>query len=208
MSKSTLRRRVERDKVRAVEVTSPFPPGECVRRLAQVTTTRKEGWYLDPRTATRGDPLFHGTVEPSRVRIGSFTDTLTRHGRENPVWLDARVDPGPDGGTVLAGTVGSRTAPANAVLSLVFMAVFAGLALFFLVIGLVIAASGHFNLGVGAAIGVPVIGAAAIFASRGAITLEGEGRVSPLLRTVSDVLDATSASSDWRSEQKRGPLRR
>lgn len=92
-------------------------------------------------------------VEPSRVRIGLFPDMLGRYGRQHPVRFDVRVDPGPDGGAVLAGTVGSRTAPMNAVLSLVFIAVFAGLALSSLVIGVVIAASGHFNLGVGAAIG-------------------------------------------------------
>lgn len=157
MNKSTLDAWVEIDKIRAVEVTSSLPPGECVRRLAQVTTARKAGWYLDARTATAPDPLFHGTVESSRVRIGSFRDILTRHGGENPVWFDVRVGPGPDGGTVLAGTVGSRTAPANAVFSLVVMAVFAALALVFFVIGVAIAASGHFNLAVGAAIGIPVI---------------------------------------------------
>jgi hypothetical protein len=126
---------------------------------------------------------------------------LGRYGREHPVWFDVRVDPGPDGGTVLAGTVGSRTAPANAVLSLVATAVFAGLALFSLVIGVVITASGHFNLGVGVAIGIPVIAAAAILASRDAFTLKDEGRVPPLLRTICGVLDAASVSSDWRSRE-------
>jgi hypothetical protein len=198
LSKSILGAWVERDKIRAVEVTSPLPSAECVRRLAQVTTARKNGWYLDARTATLPDPLFHGTVESSRVRIGLFPDMLRHYGRQYPVWFDVRVDPGPDGGTVLVGTVGSRMASANAVLSLVFVAVFAALALFSLVIGVVIAASGHFNLGVGAAIGVPVIVATAIAASRGDFTSKDEGRVPPLLRTICGVLDATSVSSDWR----------
>ena len=167
-----------------------------MRRLAQVTTARKEGWYLDARTATRPDPLFHGTVESSRVRIGLFPDMLGRYGRQHPVWFDVRVDPCPDGGTVLVGTAGSRTAPPNAVLSLVVIAVFAALALFSLVIGVVIAASGHFNLGVGAAIVIPVIVAAAIAASRGDFTLKDEGRIPPLLRTICGVLDATSVSSN------------
>lgn len=187
---------VGRDEVRAVKVTSPLPPGECVRRLAQVTTNRIAGWYLDPRTAILPDPLFHGTVEPSQVRIASFRDMQGRYGREHPVWFDVRVAPGTDDGTVLAGTVGSRSAPANAVLSLVMTAVFAGLGLFSFVIGIVIAASGHFNMGAGAAIGIPVLVAVSILASRDQFTLKGEGRVPPLLRTVCGVLDATSVSSD------------
>ena len=131
LNKSTMRAWVGREKIRAVEVTSPLPPDECVRRLARVTTTRRERWYLDPRTATLPDPVFHGTVEPSRVRIGLFPDMLGRIGHEDPVWFDVRVDPGPDGGTILAGTAGSRTAPARAVFSLVLIAVFAALAVFF-----------------------------------------------------------------------------
>ena len=182
----------ERDKVRAVEVTSPLAPDECVRRLAQVTTTRREGWYLDPRTATLPHPVFHGTVEPSRVRIGLFPDMLGRSGHGDPVWFDVRVNPGPDGGTVLAGTAGSPTAQERAVFSLVFIAALAALALFFFVLGVVITAAGHFNPAVGAAIGVPVIGALAMLAARGDITLEGEGRVPPLLRRVCGLLDATS----------------
>ena len=169
-----------------------------MRRLARVTTTRRESWYLDPRTATQPDPVFHGTVEPSRVRIGLFSDMLGRRGHEDPVWFDVRVDPGPDGGTVFAGTAGSRTAPARAVVSLVAVAVFAALAAFFFVLGVVITASGHFNLAVGAAIGVPVILVLSVLAARGEITLEGEGRVPPLLRRVRAVLDTESRSSDSR----------
>ena len=188
---------VERDKVRPVEVTSPLPPDECVRRLARVTTSRMAGgWYLDWRTATRPDPLFNGTVEPSRVCIRSFRDTQGRYGQENPVWFDVRVDPGPDGGTVLAGTAGSRSDPRNSVLGLAVLAVFAVLGLVFFIIGIVIAASGHFNLGVAAAIGVPVLVAFSILVSRDQLTWKDEGRVPPLLRAVCGVLDATWASSD------------
>jgi hypothetical protein len=203
LNKSAIRAWIERDKIRAVEVISPLPPDECVRRLARLTTTRRESWYMDPRTATRPDPVFHGTVEPSRVRIGLFPDMLGRRRHEDPVWLDVRVDPGPGGGTVLAGTAGSRTAPARAVLSLVFVAVFAALAVFFFVLGVVITASGHFNLAAGAAIGVPVIGALSALAARGDITMEGEGRVPPLLRRVRGALDAESKSSDSRPGQGR-----
>jgi hypothetical protein len=195
---------VERDKIRAVEVSSPLPPDECIRRLAKVTTTRKNGWYLDPRTATLPDPLFHGTVGSSQARIALFKDMLGRHGSEYPVWFDVQVGPGPDGGTLMAGTVGSRTASANAVASLVFVAVFSALALFFFVLGVVITASGHFDFAVGAAIGVPLIGAASVLAARDSLTLKGEGRVPPLLRTLCVVLDATSVSLLQRPRYRAG----
>lgn len=188
----------EADKIRAVEVTSPLPPDECVRRLAQVTTDRKNGWYLPARTATLPDPLFHGTVESSRVRIASFRAVLGRGGSQTAAWFDVRVNPGPDGGTVLAGKVGLYKAPASTVSSLVFLAFLAALPLFFFVLGVVIAASGHFNFGVGAAIVVPVfvVAAFAIAASRGDLNLEDEGQTQPLLRTICGVLGATSVSSD------------
>jgi hypothetical protein len=197
LSMATLGAWVERDKIRAVELTSPFPPDDCMQRLAQVTTSRK-GWYLDTRTAPLPYPLFHGTVEPQGVRICLFSEITARYGWQNRVWLDVRVVPGLDGGTVLAGTAGSRTAPANAVLSLVFTAVFAGLALFSFVIGVVITASGHFNFGVGAAIAIPVIVAAAIVTARSAFTFKDEGRVPSFLRTVCGVLDATFVCPDRR----------
>ncbi len=192
---SALHEWIERDMLRRVVVTSPHPPQECLRRLAKVTTGRKSDWHLDWRTATLPDPLFHGEVGPSGVHIALFTE-VTTGGPQSWVraWFDARVDPAPEGGTVLAGTIGSPSAQARAVLSLVFMAFWAGMALFSLVIGTVIAASGHFNMGVGAAIVLPVLVTLAILASRGNSGLEAaEDPIPGLLRKIDGVLDATSA---------------
>ncbi len=194
-SSSALRNWIERDMLRRVVVTSPHPPQECLRRLAKVTTGRKSDWHLDWRTAALPDPLFHGEVGPSGVRIALFTEVTTGGpGTGVRAWFDARVDPAPEGGTVLAGTVGSPSARARAVLSLAFIVFWAGMALFSLVAGAVIAATGHFNTGVGAAIALPVIVTFAILASRGKNGLEAaEDPIPRLLRKIDGVLDATSA---------------
>ena len=180
---------------RPVVVTSPHPPPECLRRLAAVTTARKSGWLLDARTATQPDPLFHGEVGPSAVRLALFTEVIHR----GPVgaWLDARVDLTPEGGAALTGTIGSAAAEANAAMTLAFVAVWAVIGLVSLVIGVVLAASGRFNLGVGAAIAVPILIAVSILAARGSNALPPElDPIPALLEKIDGVPDATSDYSD------------
>jgi len=192
---SALRNWMERDMLRRVVVTSPHPPQECLRRLAEVTTGRKSDWHLDWRTATLPDPLFHGAVGPPGVRIALFTEVTTGGpGTGVRAWFDAQVNPAPDGGTVLTGTVGSPSARARAALSLAFIVSWAGMALLSLLIGAVIAASGHFNTGTGAAIALPVIVTFAVLASRRGNGPEAaEDPIPRLLRKIDGVLDATSA---------------
>jgi hypothetical protein len=190
-----LRNWVERDKLRPVVVTSPHPPDECLRRLAKVTTDRKSGWYLDWRTATLPDPLFHGEVGPRGVRVGLFTQVVSRGGVR--AWFDARIDPAPGGGTILTGTVGLPSGPETAELKLQFAAFLAVGVVAAFVFGVVMAASGHFNLGVGMAIAVPVIAVLTLLASGGydpGRRLEAAaGPIPVLMRKINDVLGSTSA---------------
>jgi hypothetical protein len=187
---------VERDKLRPIVVMSPHPPEECVRRLAKVTTGRKSGWYLDWRTATLPDPLFHGEVGPRGIRVGLFAGV----GRSGGVraWFDAQAVPAPGGGTALTGTIGSTSAQQRATRNLMVVAVWSAAPVVAFVVGVATAASGHFNFWVGMAIVVPVIAAFALIVS-GAYDIgprleAAEGPIPGLLRKINDVLDSTSAS--------------
>jgi hypothetical protein len=186
--------------IRPVVVTSPHPPRECARRLAAVTTGSRSGWLLSARTATLPDPLFVGDVGSSVVRVALFSAVGGRSGRSSCAWFDALLDPTPAGGTALTGTIGNRSAEsarAKAVLSLVVVAVLAGLGLFFPVLGIVIAASGHFNAGAGVAIGLPILFGVSLLAARGSNALPAElDPVPALLEKIDRVLDATSDYSD------------
>jgi hypothetical protein len=184
---------VERDKLRPVVVTSPYPPEECLRRLAKVTTDRKSGWYLDWRTATLPDPLFHGAVGPRGIRVSLFSEAGRRGG---PLaWFDAQIATAPEGGTALTGTVGSPSAQATAMATVAFVGFWAVAGVVSFVVGIVIAASGHFNAGVGVAIGLPVLLVLSLLAGRGYHPGPGlvpaEAPVPRLLRKIKDVLDST-----------------
>lgn len=183
---------VERDKLRPIVVTSPHPPEECLRRLAKVTTDRKSGWYLDWRTATLPDPLFHGEVGPRGIRVGLFAEV----GRSGGVraWFDAQAVPAPGGGTTLTGTVGSTSAQQRATGNLMVVAIWSAVPVIAFVVGVAIAASGHFNFWVGMAIVVPVIAVFALIVS-GAYDIgprleAAEGPIPRLLRKINDVLDS------------------
>ena len=173
---------VERDKLRPIVVTSPHPPEECLRRLAKVTTDRKSGWYLDWRTATLPDPLFHGVVGPRGIRVGLFAEVGRRGGVR--AWFDAQAVPAPGGGTTLTGTIGSTSAQANATAAVAYVG-------FWAVAGVV-------SFVVRMAIVVPVIAALALIVS-GAYDIgprleAAEGPSPGLSRKINDVLESTSAS--------------
>jgi hypothetical protein len=194
---SALRDGIKRDKRRPVIVTSPHPPDECLRRLVKVTTYRRDRWYSDWRTATLPDPIFQGEVWPTGVRLALFTAVIAGSIGTPGAWLNARIDPAPEGGTTLTGTVGSPGATATAVMSLVALMIWFGVGVFSFVIGVVITASGHFNPGVGVAIALPVLVVIAALAGRGYKPGPGaeaeEAPIPGLLRKINSVLDSTSA---------------
>jgi hypothetical protein len=183
----------ERDRLRPIVVTSPHPPQECLRRLAKVTTSRKSGWYLDWRTATLPDPLFHGEVGPRGIHVGLFTEAGQRGGIR--AWFDAQVVPAPGGGSTLTGTIGSPSAQQRATGDIMVVAVWAAAPVVAFIVGVAIAASGHFNFAVGTAIVVPVIAVFALIVSGaydfGPRLEAAEGPIPGLLGKINGVLDAT-----------------
>jgi hypothetical protein len=183
---SALRDGIKRDQRRPVVVTSPHPPDECLRRLAKVTTYRRDRWYSDWRTATLPDPLFQGELWPSGLRLALFTANMARgYG----AWFEARIDPAPEGGTTLTGTVGWPGVWAGPVVGLVALVIWIGVAV-------VITASGHLIPGVGVAIALAVFVLMAILAARarqpGPGTERKEAPIPGLLRVINGVLDSTS----------------
>ena len=94
---------------RPVALSSPYPPGECLRRLTMVTTERgAASWYLDPRTVGRAEPRFRGDAGPSRIFVARFADVAGRN--SFAPWLDARLEPAAGGGSTLTGTIGLHPA--------------------------------------------------------------------------------------------------
>ena len=88
-----------------VVLASPYPAGECLRRLAAVTTYRgAASWYLDTKTVGHPDPRFRGHISPSRIIVARWADARGRRGFAP--WLDARLESAVGGGTTLTGTIG------------------------------------------------------------------------------------------------------
>ena len=136
---------------RPLALTSPYPVAECLQRLAAVTTSRgRTTWYLDPRTATRPDPLFKGELYPSRTRLSRFADGGGR-GR-SVVWLEVRLDPRAGGGTAFSGWIGR---PAGAFEASVLIVIGVLVCLGLLVAGVVLLAGGHF-IGLAPALASPL----------------------------------------------------
>ena len=93
---------------RPVVLSSPYPTDECLRRLAQVTTTRiPTSWYLDSRTALRPDPRLWGDVSPSGISVVQFAGKTSRASRASfAPQLRVRPEPAAGNGTTLTGTIG------------------------------------------------------------------------------------------------------
>jgi hypothetical protein len=89
---------------RPVVLSSPHPQGECLQRLAKVTTSRgPASWYLDTKTAGHPDPRLRGTVSPAQIRVARWE--VARRNDNAVAWLDARLMPSADGGTVVTGLI-------------------------------------------------------------------------------------------------------
>ncbi len=81
---------------RQVVLASPHPPGECGRRLEAVTGRRLFG-------RNGGLPL-QGRVSPALIRVAFRQPAGSRN--SVAAWFIGRIEQGPDGGTLVAGTIG------------------------------------------------------------------------------------------------------
>ncbi len=167
-----------------VLLSSPHPVDECARRLAEVTTSRGSGWYLDSRTAGLPDPLFRGTVGQSWISVARFREA---NGRNSFVpWLQGHMEPSADGGTRVAGRVGPQ--PVARVMVAITAVVLGLMSAAVLAAGLAQAAAGHF-------IGLPIVlvplGIAAApvgVIAAGQVSVQRE--IPRLITAVNGVLDA------------------
>jgi hypothetical protein len=79
-----------------VVLASPHPPAECGRRLEAVTGGRLFG---------RGGGLpLQGRVSPALIRVAIRPPMGSRNSLT--AWFIGRIEQGPDGGTLVVGTVG------------------------------------------------------------------------------------------------------
>jgi hypothetical protein len=174
-----------------VVLSSPYPPGECVRRLGTVTTKRGgTSWYLDPRTVGRPEPRLRGDAGPSRILVARFADAAGRN--SFAPWLDARLEPAAGGGTTLTGTIGLHPAVR------VFMPVFAGVAGLIAVAavagGIRLLVLGYLS-GLVPAVLVPLAMAAVIAALRASSLQLPQRYAGELLRDVDEILGPGAASA-------------
>lgn len=168
-----------------VILSSPYPAGECARRMAAVTTRRGFSWYLDARTAGVPDPLFRGVVAASWISVARFRQAS---GRNSFVpWLQGRLEPSADGGTLVTGRVGPQPA-VRAVLG-VMAAVWALISIAALAGGLSAVAAGHFIglLAVLVPFGMAALLAGVVVAGRVSVVRE----IPSLIQAVNAVLDST-----------------
>jgi hypothetical protein len=174
-----------------VVLSSVYPPGECLRRLGMVTTTRgMTSWYLDPRTAGRPEPRFRGDIGPSRIFVARFADAAGRN--SFAPWLDARLEPAAGGGTTLAGTIGLHPAVRA------FIPVFAGVA--GLIAVAVLAEGVHLLIGdhlsgLVPAVLAPLALAALIAGLRAASLRLPERQAGELLQEMNEILGPAAASA-------------
>jgi hypothetical protein len=138
---------------RPVVLSVPHPAGECLRRLALATAPHGSStWYLDPVTLSGPRPRLRGDATPSRVRVTRWRNKRSRISLT--AWLDARLDPTGEGGTVLRGTIGPPGEARAARL--------AGLVLAS-VLGLAIAGIGVGGLAIGQLLGLVAVAAGPLF---------------------------------------------
>jgi hypothetical protein len=172
---------------RPVALSSPYPVAECLERLAAVTTSRgRTGWYIDPRTVGRPDPLFKGELYPSRTRLTRFAATGGRNRLDT--MLEVRLDPAADGGTALSGWIGERAGAFQATL---FSVVGCLVSLGLLATGVVQLTLGHL-IGLAPALTFALPAAVIIGLlryNRGALELE----IAALVDQVNEVLGTTGA---------------
>ncbi len=177
-----------------VVLSAVYPPGECLRRLGMVNTTRgMTSWYLDPQTAGRPEPRFRGDIGPSRIFVARFADTA--RGNSFVPWLDARLEPAAGGGPCWPGRSGC-TRPCAFIP--VFASVAGLIAVAVLAEGVHLLVSGHLS-GLVPAVLAPLALAALIAGLRAASLRLPERQVGELLREMA----VGGASGSMLSARKR-----
>jgi hypothetical protein len=116
---------------RQVVLSSPHPPAECGRRLEAVTGRRLFG--------RNGGLLLQGRVSPALIRVAIRQPAGSRN--SVVAWFVGRIEQGPDGGTLVAGTIGPDEA-SQAVFA-VISGVWALLVPTMLAVGVASLVSGH-----------------------------------------------------------------
>jgi hypothetical protein len=81
---------------RQVVLASPYSPAECGHRLEAVTG-RRLFWRV-------GSLPLQGLVSPALIRVAMRQPPSSRNSLL--VWFNGRIEQAPDGGTLVAGTVG------------------------------------------------------------------------------------------------------
>jgi len=166
-----------------VVLSSPYPVGECVQRMAAVTTRRGgTSWHLDPRTVGRPDPRFRGEVSASRILVARWAEVAGRN--SFAPWLDARLEPAADGGARLTGTSGLH--PAVRAFRLVFAGVGGLTAAASLAGGISLLVSGDPG-GLGPAVLIPLVMAALVAGHEVACRRLPARQSGELIRDVSEV---------------------
>lgn len=89
---------------RLVELSSPYSPAECGRRLEARTTQRRSVRWLGSFTREGARARLSGRVSPLGIRVSRLADAGA-YGYLRP-WFDGHIDAAPDGSTVIRGSVG------------------------------------------------------------------------------------------------------
>jgi hypothetical protein len=173
---------------RPVALTCAYPPAECARRLAGVTSQRGyPGWRLDLRNLGRPEPRLRGQVSGQHASVARLKHHAS--GRHSfAAWLDVRLEPSPGGGTALTGLVG---VPASVRAAL---AIVAGI---FALLVLTAAGAGVELLAAGRLAGaLPIIAAALAAAALAAVVRlfgvwAARREIPRLLAEVNAILDST-----------------
>lgn len=176
---------------RPVVLSSAYPPEECLRRLAIVTTYRgPTSWYLDPQTVGRPEPQLRGEVGRSRIFVSRWADA---YGRDSFVpWLDARLESAVGGGSTLAGTIGLH--PGAGALFAVFAGVAGLMAAIVLAVGISLLDAGH-PIGLAPAVLAPLAPLVLLAGLRAASLRLPERKAGALVREIREILGPAGASA-------------
>jgi hypothetical protein len=169
-----------------VMLASPYPPAECGRRLEAATQRRP--WKIAGFGRGGGLPL-QGQVAPAVIRVAMREVPNNRNN------LDAqfigRIEQGPDGGTLVVGTVGPEQGMRDlfAVVPVAVVLVGGGS----IAIALWSLLSGHLQLHQVLQIVVPLVVAVAYVRMLLTSPARVQREVQRLLGTLSTILDATAS---------------